>query len=85
MQLTSLTKENKMLRAHIQKVQKHEPVTIKSCNDKGFLSSQVDLVDGESSIASTVTVTELSSNKFQVGSSFCDPFKAILVPEAGIS
>lgn len=64
-QLISLTKENKMLKAHIQKNQKHEPVTIKSCNDKGILSSQVDLVDGESSIASTVTVTELSSNKFQ--------------------
>lgn len=71
-QLISLTKENKMLRAHIQKNQKHEPVTIKSCKDKGILSSQVDLVDGESSIASTVTVTELSSNKFQEDKSFKD-------------
>ncbi|XP_073280870.1 WPP domain-interacting tail-anchored protein 2 [Primulina huaijiensis] len=71
-QLTSLTKENKMLRANIWNNQKHEPVTTKSCNDKGFLSSQIDLVDGESSIASTVTVTELSSNKFQEDKSFND-------------
>ncbi|XP_075482212.1 WPP domain-interacting tail-anchored protein 2 [Primulina tabacum] len=71
-QLTSLTKENKMLRANIWNNQKHEPATTKSCNDKGFLSSQVDLVDGESSIASTVTVTELSSNKFQEDKSFND-------------
>ncbi|XP_073059372.1 LOW QUALITY PROTEIN: WPP domain-interacting tail-anchored protein 2-like [Primulina eburnea] len=71
-QLTSLTKENEMLRANIWNNQKHEPELTKSCNDKGFLSSQVDLVDGESSIASTVTVTELSSNKFQEDKSFND-------------
>lgn len=71
-QLTSLTKENKMLKANIWKNKKHEPVKIKSCNDNGFLPSQLDLVDGESSIASTVTVTELSSNKFQEDKSFQD-------------
>ncbi|XP_073143553.1 WPP domain-interacting tail-anchored protein 2 [Henckelia pumila] len=71
-QLISLTKENNMLRANIRKNQKHEPVMIKSGNDKGFLSSQLDLVDEESSIASTVTVTELSSNKFQDDESLKD-------------
>lgn len=68
LQLTSLTKANKLLREKLQKEQNCAPIILqdnKSHDDKEFLSSGLDSADAESAKTSSAKVTEISSEIFE--------------------